>query len=128
MSQKESSYKKLPAAKAQEEKKHWIFLKTRDKKMDYLVECAELVASKWLAFVRMMRADPVIPAPLLTLGPYSPFSFQWQDPKNPGNTIRAIIPELFDSIEVDVTGNGGDSYKKMSPEEAYAAIKAVFTA
>lgn len=126
----ESSYKKLPATKPgkkDEEKKHWIFRKTCEERMDYLVESTKLIATQWLTFVRLLRADPAIPAPFLTLGPHCPFSFEWTDPKDKEKKIRAIVPELYDSIEVDVTGRGFDGYKKMTPEEAFAAIKAVFT-
>ena len=123
-----SSYKKIPTAKKkEEEKKHWIFRKTREEKMDYLVESTELIATQWLAFVRLLRSDPAIPAPHLTLGTHSPFYFEWTDPKDEKKKVRAIVPNLYDSIEVDVTGQGFDGYKKMTSEEAYATIKAVFS-
>jgi hypothetical protein len=124
-----SSYGKIPAAtkKKEEEKKHWIFLETRDQKMDHLVQCGELIATQWLVFTRLIRADPAIPAPRLSLGAHSPFSLEWLDPKDPKKKIRAIVPERYDSIEVDVTGQGCDNYKKVTPEEAFAAIKAVFS-
>lgn len=127
---KESSYKKLPVTKPNkkdEEKKYYVLLETDKERMERIVEVLEFIGTAWLRFVKMIQSEPSIPFPTLPNNSCMvmvPTSFRWTNPKTK-TSIGATTTDQYDHIEV-YSGEG--DWKRMTPEEAFAAIKTVFTA
>ena len=99
--------------------------------MSRIAETLETIGIQWLKFVRLIEADPSIPVPLMPLSPFleqAPCFFKWTNPKDSNKKVLAMLAIDQQCIKVDVTGQGWDSYRVMkTPEEAFAAIKAVFS-
>lgn len=109
------------------EKKYYVLLKTDKEKMERIVEVLEFIGTAWLRFVKMIQAEPSIPFPTLfnnSCMVMIPTSFRWTNPKTK-TSVGVTTTDQYDHIEVYI---GEGDWKRMTPEEAFAAIKAVFTA
>ena len=107
--------------------KYYVCLKTPEEKMKRIVDVLEFIGTTWLQFVKMILAEPSIPFPVMPNNSclvMVPTSFRWTDPKTK-TTVEATTTDQYDRIEVHL---GKGDWQRMTPEEAYAAIKTVFTA
>lgn len=121
------SYNKIPAKAPNHPDKRWenpfICVKTRKEKSARIVSSLEKLSSDWLPFVKKVTQDPNIPLPKLINNDcltVLPTSFKW---KHGDKEIYAVFADPFEWIEVSL----GQDYQIMTADEAYQAIKGVFT-
>lgn len=132
----ESSYKKIVAApvhqrlsvreELREKRVPYFKMKTKEEKMGQVTDILELIGGPWLQLMKLVNADEAIPAPRAngnSCMTQVPTYFEWTNPKT-NKIVCAYVPDRFDSLCVGV---GGDPSQPMTPEEAFAAIKAVFS-
>lgn len=109
-----------------EKKEYYVLLKTEQEKMDRIVEVLEFIGTTWLRFVKMIQAEPSIPFPTLpgnSCMVMVPTLFRWTNPKTK-TSVGATTTDQYDRIEVCI---GEGDWKRMTPEEAFAAVKSVFS-
>jgi len=132
----ESSYKKIVAApvhqrlsvreKLRRERVQYINMKTKEEKMGRVIDILELIGGPWLQLMKLVNADDAIPVPRASGNGCMlqvPTHFEWTNPKT-NKIVWAYILDYFDALQV---GIGGDPSQPMTPEEAYATIKAVLS-
>ncbi len=109
-----------------EKKEYYVILKTEKEKRERIVDVLEFIGTTWLQFVKMILAEPSIPFPVMPNNSclvMVPTSFRWTNPETK-TTAGATTTDQYDRVEVRI---GEGDWKRMTPEEAFAAIKAVFS-